>query len=193
MEWLKQILEKAEIKDNKVDIEALMTSINAEFPKQAIPKTEYNNVKNQLKAANDTITELKKSNTDNESLQTKIKEHEDTIKTLKTNHKTELENLKKISAVNNLLLKNGAKYPDLLKDKFDLSEVTVTENGTVEEKVLMDQLTNIKELYKDMFSEEQSQSNDSKYKYNPGDNGGSSSNDNSGGFLDIIKSNQSRR
>lgn len=190
MEWLKQLIEKAEIKDNKLDIEALMTSINAEFPKQAIPKTEYNNIKTQLKTANDTITTLKESNEDNETLQTKIKEHEDTIKTLNTNHKTELENLKKTSAINNLLLTNKAKYPELLKDKFDLSKVTVKEDGTVEG--LTDQLTTIKESYKEMFSEEQTQGNDSKYKYNPGDAGGSST-ENSGGFVDIIKSNQSRR
>ncbi len=43
-----------------------------------------------------------------------------------------------------------------------------------------------------MFSEEQPEGNNSKYKYNPGDTGGSST-ENSGGFVDIIKSNQSRR
>lgn len=192
MEWLKQILEKAEIKDNKLDIEALMTSINAEFPKQAIPKTEYNNIKTQLKTANDTITDLKKSNEDNETLQAKIKEHEDTIETLNTNHKTELENLKKTSAINNILLTNKAKHPKLLKDEFDLSKIRIKEDGTVEEKDLMDQLTTIKESFKDMFSEEQPEGNNSKYKYNPGDTGGSST-ENSGGFVDIIKSNQSRR
>ena len=192
MEWLKQLIEKAEIKDNKLDIEALMRSINAEFPKQAIPKTEYNNIKTQLKTANDTITTLKESNADNDTLQIKIKEHEDTIKTLNTNHKTELENLKKTSAINNLLLTNKAKYPDLLKDKFDLSKVKFKEDGSVDEEVLKEQLTTIKESYKEMFSEEQSQGNDSKYKYNPGD-AVESSTENSGGFVDIIKSNQSRR
>lgn len=190
MEWLKQLIEKAEIKDNKLDIESLIKDINKEFPKNAMPKEEYNNIKNQLKTANDTITDLKKSNIDNEALQTTIKEHEDTIKTLNANHKAELENLKKTSAINNLLLTNKAKYPELLKDKFDLSKVTIKEDGKIEG--LTDQLSTLKESYKEMFTEEQSKGNDSKYNYKPGDTGGSST-DNSGGFVDIIKLNQSRR
>ncbi len=85
MEWLKAILEKAEIKEGKIDVDALMSTINAEAPKNIIPKAEYNNVSKQLKEANDTIKDLKKNNSDNEELQKKIKEHEDTIKTLETN------------------------------------------------------------------------------------------------------------
>lgn len=85
MEWLKAILEKAEIKDGNLDVEALMSTINVEAPKNIIPKAEYNNVSKQLKEANDTIKDLKKNNAENEELQKKIKEHEDTIKTLQTN------------------------------------------------------------------------------------------------------------
>ena len=36
MEWLKAILEKAEIKDGKLDVEALMSTINVEAPKNVI-------------------------------------------------------------------------------------------------------------------------------------------------------------
>lgn len=85
MEWLKAILEKAEIKDGNLDVETLMSTINVEAPKNIIPKAEYNNVSKQLKEANDTIKDLKKNNAENEELQKKIKEHEDTIKTLQTN------------------------------------------------------------------------------------------------------------
>ena len=42
MDWLKELLEKAVIKDGKLDIEALMKSVSAEFPKHAVPKKEYN-------------------------------------------------------------------------------------------------------------------------------------------------------
>ena len=83
MEWLRKLLENAQIKDGKLDIEALMTSINTEFPKNAVPKDKYNDVSSQLKTANDTIKDLKKNNTDNETLQNTIKEHENTIATLK--------------------------------------------------------------------------------------------------------------
>lgn len=83
MEWLRKLLENAQIKDGKLDIEALMTSINTEFPKNAVPKDKYNDVSSQLKTANDTIKDLKKNNADNETLQNTIKEHENTIATLK--------------------------------------------------------------------------------------------------------------
>ena len=62
MEWLKAILEKAEIKDGKLDVEALMSTINVEAPKNVMPKAEYNNISKQLKEANNTIKDLKKDN-----------------------------------------------------------------------------------------------------------------------------------
>lgn len=83
MEWLRKLLESAKIEEGKLDIEALMTSINAEFPKNAVPKATYNDISEQLKTANKTITDLKKNNTDNEELQKTIKEHETTIETMK--------------------------------------------------------------------------------------------------------------
>ena len=50
MDWLKELLEKAVIKDGKLDIEALMKSVSAEFPKHAVPKKEYNDKLEELKA-----------------------------------------------------------------------------------------------------------------------------------------------
>lgn len=115
MEWLKAILEKAEIKDGNLDVEALMSTINVEAPKNIIPKAEYNNVSKQLKEANDTIKDLKKNNAENEELQKKIKEHEDTIKTLQTNaandrKEFDLKNKLKdlgVTDVDYLIYKNG--------------------------------------------------------------------------------------
>ncbi|WP_238902677.1 MULTISPECIES: phage scaffolding protein [unclassified Clostridium] len=83
MEWLRKLLEGATIADGKLDIEALMTSINTEFPKNAVPKDKYNDISGELKTANATIKDLKKNNSDNETLQNTIKEHETTIATLK--------------------------------------------------------------------------------------------------------------
>ena len=83
MDWLKKLLEGAKITDGKLDIEALMTSINTEFPKNAVPKDKYNDISGQLKTANDTIKDLKKNNGDNEALQNTIKDHEKTIANLK--------------------------------------------------------------------------------------------------------------
>ena len=69
MEWLKAILEKAEIKDGKLDVDAVMNAAQKEFPKHAVPKDDFNNKVKELETANDTITELKKSNGDNADLQ----------------------------------------------------------------------------------------------------------------------------
>ena len=42
MEWLKTILEKAEIKDGKLDVDAVMNAAQKEFPKYAVPKDDFN-------------------------------------------------------------------------------------------------------------------------------------------------------
>ena len=83
MEWLRKIIEKAEIKDGKIDIDGIMKEISGEFPKHAVPKSEFNSVNEQLKTANGTIKDLEKSNKDNEDLQTKIKGYETEIENLK--------------------------------------------------------------------------------------------------------------
>lgn len=87
MEWLKAILEKAVIIDGKLDVEATMKSINAEFPKHAVPKQDYNDKVKELNAANTTIADLKKDNENNTELQKKI-----------TTYETEITNLKAAAA-----------------------------------------------------------------------------------------------
>ena len=43
MEWLKAILEQAEItEDGKLDVNAVMNAVQKEFPQHAVPKTEFN-------------------------------------------------------------------------------------------------------------------------------------------------------
>ena len=69
MEWLKAILDKAEITDGVLNVEKLQKDIEAEFPKHAVPKADFNDAKEQLKTANATIETLKKDNKDNEALQ----------------------------------------------------------------------------------------------------------------------------
>ena len=83
MEWLKKLIENAKKnEDGSIDMDDLMKQINTEFPKNAVPKADFNEAKEQLKPANGTIETLKKNNGDNETLQNTIKEHEKTIKKL---------------------------------------------------------------------------------------------------------------
>ena len=76
MEWLKAILEKAVITDGKLDVEAVMKQVAAEFLKHAVPKKDFSDKVEELRKANATIDDLKKENGDNEKLQEKIKEYE---------------------------------------------------------------------------------------------------------------------
>lgn len=51
MEWLKAILEKAKIEDGKLDIDGVMSTVNSEFPKYAVPKNVFNDKVTELKTA----------------------------------------------------------------------------------------------------------------------------------------------
>ena len=169
MEWLKAILEKAEIKDGKLDVDAVMNAAQKEFPKYAVPKDDFNTKVEELKTANGTIEELKKSNGDNEELQKKIGDYEIEIKNLK---KT-AENTSKTYALKESLAKQGVLDPDYLIYKAGgLDKFTFDKEGKpvgVEEAV---------KPYKEdttmahLFKQEQQ-----KPPYNPKDgNGGGTSN-----------------
>jgi len=94
MEWLKKLIEEAKKnEDRSINIEDLMKSINVEFPKNAVPKTTFNDTNELLKTANTTIDDLKKNNTDNEELQKTIKTHETTIETIKADADNTIKSL----------------------------------------------------------------------------------------------------
>ena len=73
MEWLKELLEKAKITDEKLNVDEVMEAAKKEYPKHAVPKNVFNDKCEELKTATETITTLKKENGDNEELQNKIK------------------------------------------------------------------------------------------------------------------------
>ena len=110
MEWLKAILEKAEIADGKLDVDAVMNAVQKEFPKHAVPKEDFNAKVKELETANGTITELKKSNGNNEELQKKIGDYEAEIKNLKKS----AEDTEKNYALKEQLAKQGVLDPDYL-------------------------------------------------------------------------------
>ncbi len=110
MDWLKEVLEKAEVKDGKLDVDAVMRAVSAELPKYAVPKEDFNAKVRELKTANDTIADLKKANGDNEELQTKIGEYETEIENLKKS----VENTAKTYALREQLSKAGVLDPDYL-------------------------------------------------------------------------------
>ena len=110
MEWLRAILEKAELKDGKLDVDAVMNAAQKEFPKYAVPKEDFNTKVEELKTANGTIATLKKENGDNEELQKKIGDYETEMKNLRES----VENTSKTYALKEALTKQGVLDPDYL-------------------------------------------------------------------------------
>ena len=128
MEWLKAILEKAVITDGKLDVEATMKTINAEFPKHAVPKQDYNDKVKELSTANDTIKDLKKNNADNEDLQKKVEDYEAEVADLKT----AAENTKKEYALKDKLKEAGAMDADyIIYKQCGLDKFTFDKEGKV--------------------------------------------------------------
>lgn len=110
MEWLKAILEKAEITEGKLDVDAVVAEVQKAFPKHAVPKQVFNDKNEELKTANDTIAELKNASGDNEALQKKIGEYEQEI----TNLQKKAEDAAKTYALKEQLSRQGVLDPDYL-------------------------------------------------------------------------------
>lgn len=128
MEWLKAILEKAVITDGKLDVDGTMKLINAEFPKHAVPKQDYNDKVKELSTANDTIKDLKKNNADNEDLQKKVKDYEAEVAGLKT----AAENTKKEYALKDKLKEAGVMDADyIIYKQGGLDKFTFDKEGKV--------------------------------------------------------------
>ena len=88
MEWIKSILAKHLKEDGTLDIEAANKEIDAEFPKNAVPKEDFDSKVNELKSANDTINTLQADNKDVEKLQTEISDYKSKIEQLETERET---------------------------------------------------------------------------------------------------------
>ena len=128
MEWLKAILEKATITDGKLDIDATMKAVNAEFPKHAVPKQDYNDKVKELSTANETIKDLQKNNADNADLQQKVKDYETEV----SNLKTAAANTKKEYALKDKLREVGVTDADyIIYKQGGLEKFTFNKEGEV--------------------------------------------------------------
>ena len=128
VEWLKEILEKAVITDGKLDVEAAVKAINAEFPKHAVPKQDYNDKVKELSTASETIKDLKKNNADNAELQQKVKDYEAETARLKT----EADNTRKEYALKDKLKEAGVTDADyIIYKQGGLDKFTFDKDGKV--------------------------------------------------------------
>lgn len=153
MDWIKSILDKHTKEDGTVDVEAANKEIDAEFPKNAVPKTDFNSKVEELKTANETLTTLQKNNKDNEELQQKITDYEAKVQQLETERAEE----RKTYALKEALTKEGAlpEYVDLLMPT--LKGVELDADGNL--NGFEDIFKGIKESKPALFKTEQTQTN----------------------------------
>ena len=125
MDWIKSIFDKHTKEDGTVDVEAANKEIDAEFPKNAVPKTDFNSKVEELKTANETLTTLQKNNKDNEELQTKISEYETKMQQLETERAEE----RKTFTIKEALTKAGVADVDYMM--FKLGQLETDKDGNV--------------------------------------------------------------
>ncbi len=154
MDWLKELIEKATT-EGSLNIDELMKSINAEFPKHAVPKVDFNalndtkkELEGQIKDRDKQLKDLGEKVKDNEELSKQIKELQDTNATAKATYESKIEDMIIDSAIKAKL--TDTKYPELLTGKFDRTKIVVAADGTV--SGIDEQLTSIKDTYKDLFT-----------------------------------------
>lgn len=140
---------------NEEQIKSIMAEngkdIEAEKEKAKAVSTELDSTKIQLAESNKTIADLKKNNGDNEALQAKVKEYEDTIKNQKADYEAKVRDLTLDSAIEKALTLSKAKHTDLLSGRIDRDKLVIGEDGKV--TGLDEQIKGLKESYKDLFEE----------------------------------------
>lgn len=140
---------------NEEQIKSIMAEngkdIEAEKEKAKAVSTELDSTKIQLAESNKTIADLKKNNGDNEALQAKVKEYEDTIKNQKADYEAKVRDLTLDSAIEKALTLSKAKHTDLLSGRIDRDKLVIGEDGKV--TGLDEQIKGLKESYKDLFDE----------------------------------------
>lgn len=121
-EWLKELGLEAEVIDKIMDENG--KDVNKAKGETQTLKTENADLKQQLATANTTITELKASNTNNEALQAKVTEYEQTIETMKAaNQKKEFD-----LALENELIKLNVHSTRAARAELDMDKIAY-ENG----------------------------------------------------------------
>lgn len=159
MEWIKAILDKHIGEDGVLNLEEAQKEISTEFPKNAVPKSEFNTKIDDLKKANETIDTLQKENKDVETLQTTINDYKTQIEQLEFERAEE----RKTYAIKEALQGAGASDVDYMM--FKLGEVEVDEEGNI--KDLENKVKELQESNPSFFATKDE---------------GNSDNDNLGGF-----------
>lgn len=154
MEWIKAIIEKHKGEDGTYNIEEAMKEINQEFPKNAVPKDQYNHVSQQLKTANETLTDLQEKTKDNPDIQKQLQE----AQTAKEQAEKQLQKIQTDVQLKDKLREAGAKDVDYMI--FKLGEVEVNKDGSI--KDLDNKIKALKESSPSHFEAKQEDKRDDK-------------------------------
>lgn len=155
MEWLKKLIEAAQIKDGKLDVEDLMAQISTEFPKNAVPKDTYNalaETKKQLEKDVSTrdkqIEDLKK--VDAAGLQATIEKLQQENKEAADKYAADMKDITLTNAIKMAI--NGKVHDEgIVSGLFDKSKLVVDGDKVVG---LDDQIKGLKESKAFLFKEE---------------------------------------
>ncbi|HFL2477368.1 TPA: phage scaffolding protein [Clostridioides difficile] len=103
----------------------------------------------QIKGANDTISDLKKNSKNSEDIETKVKEWENKYNELDSMSRAKIKNMTIDYAINSKLSGVNEKYRKLLCKEFDTSKMEVKDTGEI--IGLDEQFKDISETYKEWF------------------------------------------
>ncbi|KRM79478.1 hypothetical protein FC84_GL001658 [Lapidilactobacillus dextrinicus DSM 20335] len=156
MEWIKAILAKHTKEDGTIDVDAANTEIDKEFPKNAVPKDQYNNLSTQLSDANKTLKSLEDKTKDNPDIQQELADLKDKAEALEKEN-TDLKINGQVSAA---LQAVGAK--DIDYATFKLGKLEIDKDGKV--KDLDNKIKELKSSIPDYFAGKE----DTKQEDNPG-------------------------
>lgn len=131
MEWLKSLLEGAKVTDGKLDVEALVTAINTEFPKHAVPKVTYNElaeakkkIEGDLKGRDNQLEELKKAAGTSEELKKQIETLQNENKSAKDKYEADLKDLTLTNAIK-VAVAGKVHDESLVAGLFDKSKLVI--------------------------------------------------------------------
>lgn len=164
MEWIIDILKKYQKEDGTIDLATAEQEIKSEFPKQAVPKTVFNEKSEQLRTANATIDELRNNskggqdNQDsqgNEELQTQLEKYKNRIAELEAQEKTNAMNYQARSAL------EKAGISDVEYGLYLLGTLEADEQGNVKD---LDSKINDLRTSKPVFFKEEAQTSSNGYK-----------------------------
>lgn len=170
MEWIIDILKKYQKEDGTIDLATAEQEIKSEFPKQAVPKTVFNEKSEQLRTANATIDELRNNskggqdnqdnqgnqgNQGNEELQTQLEKYKNRIAELEAQEKMNAMNYQARSAL------EKASISDVEYGLYLLGTLEADEQGNVKD---LDNKINDLRASKPVFFKEEAQTSSNGYK-----------------------------